>query len=121
MILSRAGTGRRRITAGDPEPSAPDDIAIDRDQAVTVTWTDGHRSRLPLAQLREICPCARCDDLRRSGDPVWSGDASRLRVAGAELVGGWGLGLAWSDGHATGVYAWSLLRDACGCPTCSAA
>jgi DUF971 family protein len=97
----------------------PDDIAIDRDHAVTVTWAGGHRSRLPLPALRESCPCARCEQLRRAGEPVWSGKPERLRVAGAELVGGWGLGLAWSDGHATGVYEWALLRGMCSCPDCA--
>jgi DUF971 family protein len=113
--------GRWRIStadAGGRDVSAPDDIAIERDSAVIVTWDDGHQSRLPLVRLRERCPCARCDALRRTGDPVWSGKPRRLRVAGAELVGGWGLGLAWSDGHATGVYAWSLLRSLCPCPDC---
>jgi DUF971 family protein len=84
-----------------------------------VTWSDGHRSRFALATLREACPCARCEDLRRSSRPVWSGKAHRLRVAGAELVGNWGLGLAWSDGHATGVYEWSVLRALCPCPDCA--
>jgi DUF971 family protein len=107
--------------AGGRDVSPPDDIAIERDNAVIVTWADGHQSRLPLAQLRELCPCARCDALRRTGSPAWSGRPRRLRVVGAELVGGWGLGLAWSDGHATGVYAWSALRAACGCPVCAAA
>jgi DUF971 family protein len=121
--MTIATAGRRHIgSAGSDDPDVaampPDDIAIDRDVAITVTWSDGHRSRLPLALLREECPCARCGDLRRTGRPVWSGNAGRLRVAGAELVGGWGLGLAWSDGHATGVYAWPLLRATCPCPAC---
>lgn len=117
------------ISAGDPgdgaaiddEPAAagpPADVAIDRDEAVTITWVDGHHTRLALADLRRACPCARCQQLRRSGRPVWSGDPANLRIAGAELVGGWGLGLAWSDGHATGVHEWSVLRASCPCGAC---
>jgi DUF971 family protein len=96
------------------------DIVIDPAGAITVTWDDGHRSRFPLPRLRGMCPCARCDELRRAGRPVWAEDHHQLRVAGAELVGALGLGVAWSDGHATGVYQWALLRAACDCPTCSA-
>lgn len=98
--------------------AAPVDVAVDRDDAVTITWGDGHVTRLPLVLLRERCPCARCGQQRRGGGPVWSGRADRLRVAGAELVGGWGLGFAWSDGHATGVYAWDVLRSWCACAAC---
>ena len=113
-----AAAAARPAAADAGAAAPPDDIAIARDAAITLSWPGGHRSRLALATLRAACPCARCDDLRRSGQPVWSGKARRLRVAGAELVGGWGLGVAWSDGHATGVYGWSLLRALCGCDHC---
>lgn len=82
-------------------------------------WRDGHLTRLPLPLLRDRCPCAACDRRRRAGDDVWSGTADTLRVTGAELVGGWGLGLAWSDGHATGVYPWHALRSWCSCAACA--
>lgn len=108
------------LPAGAQAPTGPVpvDVAIDPDEAVTITWADGHRTRLALDRLRRACPCAHCNDLRRAGGPAWSGDASALRVRGAELVGNWGLGLAWSDGHATGVHAWSMLRASCRCPRC---
>ncbi|MPZ88930.1 MAG: DUF971 domain-containing protein [Nitriliruptorales bacterium] len=95
-------------------------VDVDRDDAITTTWGDGHTTRVDLALLRERCPCAQCQALRDAGEAVWSGDAQSLRVTGAELVGAWGLGLAWSDGHATGVYEWGLLRSWCACPDCSA-
>ena len=31
----------------------------------------------------------------------------------ARLVGAWGLGLTWSDGHATGIYPWESMRRWC--------
>ena len=33
-----------------------------------------------------------------------------LTAVGAELIGGWGLTITWSDGHGTGIFAWSILR-----------
>jgi DUF971 family protein len=33
-----------------------------------------------------------------------------LTAIDAELVGNWGLTIRWSDGHETGIYAWSILR-----------
>jgi DUF971 family protein len=47
------------------------------------------------------------------------GAAERLRVEGSELVDNWGLSLRWSDGHATGIHAWELLRRWARCPRCS--
>jgi DUF971 family protein len=26
------------------------------------------------------------------------------------LTGAWGISIEWSDGHSTGIYAWSVLR-----------
>jgi DUF971 family protein len=34
----------------------------------------------------------------------------KLTAVGAELVGGWGMTITWSDGHSTGIFAWSILR-----------
>jgi DUF971 family protein len=43
---------------------------------------------------------------------VWPrpGADGSIRAIGAELVGAWGIGITWSDGHTTGIYSWSLLR-----------
>ena len=32
-------------------------------------------------------------------------------VADAQLIGAWGLGITWSDGHSTGIYPFSSLHD----------
>lgn len=97
----------------------PTEVGIDRDTALTIVWADAHRTRIGLPELREQCPCAHCTEQRRSGTAVAA--AKGLRVTGAELVGAWGLALAWSDGHDTGVYRWEVLRSWCGCRTCLAA
>ncbi len=104
------------MPVGDPEPV---DVDIDRGAAITVTWADGHVTRLALDDLRRRCPCARCHEERKAGSPPQSAD--HLAVTGAELVGAMGLALAWSDGHNTGVYRWELLRAVCTCDACRAA
>ena len=38
------------------------------------------------------------------------GRADGHRVTDAQLSGAWGLSIDWSDGHSTGIYAWSTLR-----------
>jgi DUF971 family protein len=90
----------------------PVDVAVVRDEGVTVTWDDGRVSSFELEELRVNCPCAACRALRDRGDPAWTPRADRppLRIADAQLVGNWGLGVTWNDGHSTGIYPWTVLR-----------
>jgi DUF971 family protein len=94
------------------------DIEIQRTEGVTITYADGAQIAVDVGQLRAVCPCAHCRGMRDRGEPVWPpGQRSPLavhpaiRIVDATLVGAWGLSLDWSDGHGTGIYAWSVLRD----------
>jgi DUF971 family protein len=75
-----------------------------------IAWSDGERSRLRHALLREQCRCAVCEQLRRHGAGVAPADAA-LRVDHIEPVGEQGLSLSFSDGHARGIYPWTYLRQ----------
>lgn len=97
----------------------PTRIDIERHRAVSVTWADGHVTTLELALLRRACPCAHCRQARLAGKGAGPDDVVGVHLTGAELVGAWGLGLAWSDGHATGVYEWGRLRSWCRCHDCA--
>jgi DUF971 family protein len=92
--------------------SAPVTIDVERDRDVTLTWADGTTSRFGLEELREHCPCAECRNRRDRDLPVWplASSPQPLRIVDAELVGAWGIGFTWNDGHATGIYSWELLR-----------
>lgn len=90
---------------------------MDRARSVTLTWPDGHVSRFGLEELRTNCPCAFCRNLRDQGQAAWV-PGTELSVAGAELVGNWGLQFRWNDGHQTGIYPWSVLRSWCPCSEC---
>jgi DUF971 family protein len=90
-------------------------IEVEREQGLTVVFDDDRTCRFGLLELRENCPCAACRSLRDRGEPAWPrpGGPTELRVENAELVGGWGLGVTWNDGHATGIYPWDALRAWC--------
>ena len=91
------------------EPAhTPVDIDIDRDRAVTVTFEDGAVCEFPVEALRAACPCAGCRGTRERGRDVVVGRG--ISVRDAQLSGAWGLSIDWSDGHSTGIYAWSTLR-----------
>jgi DUF971 family protein len=95
-----------------PATPAPATIDVDRDDGLTLTWADGTTRRFELEELRRHCPCAECRTRRDRGLPVWPVPSSPrpLRILDAELVGAWGIGITWNDGHTTGVYSWELLR-----------
>ena len=71
-------------------------------------WPD-RDSVLSTATLRAECRCAQCRTAARSGarPPIEPG----LTLTNAEPVGQYALQLTFSDGHARGIYPWSLLRD----------
>jgi prepilin-type processing-associated H-X9-DG protein len=74
-----------------------------------LTWQDGTVSRLPHGMLRSSCRCAGCEQARRHGTPPAS--AADIRIAGMAPVGDKGLNLAFSDGHARGIYPWPYLHE----------
>lgn len=88
-------------------------IEVDRSSHVTVRFGDGAAGRFGVAELRLACPCADCVGKRQRNEPVQPalerGDAVSITDAG--LAGAFGINLDWSDGHRTGIYAWSYLRD----------
>ena len=94
------------------------DIEIRRDDDVRITYADGETITIDVGLLRAVCPCAYCRGRREQGQPVWPpaksgplGVTPAIRIVDATLAGAWGLSMDWSDGHGTGIYAWSVLRD----------
>jgi prepilin-type processing-associated H-X9-DG protein len=90
----------------------PVEIDVARDEAVTITFADGHVARFDLLILRQGCPCATCRGMRDRGEEAWPrpGSPQPLRIDDAHLHGAWGLTIAWNDGHATGIYPFESLR-----------
>ena len=98
------------------QPSTPQHIELDLSQReLRITWGDGYHSTYPLAYLRQICPCAICDQQPENQDPA---DARAL-VVSTELrpdhpvarVGSYALQFFWADGHNTGIYTFAYLRQ----------
>ena len=88
-----------------------DEIEVDRDSHVFLRFADGYEATFAVGPLRLACPCAECRSRRDLGQPVVAPLAlANAAIADARLVGAWGLGVTWNDGHATGIYAWEVLR-----------
>lgn len=82
-------------------------------RVLELVWSDGSRSSIPHRVLRGFCPCAYCQG--HTGPVEWV-DTDSLPEGALELVdlfevGSYALGLAWGDGHRTGIYRFSLLVE----------
>ena len=100
----------------------PIDIAIERATGtLKITWADQHVSLFALRWLRAHCPCATCREEQRVAreDPLSLRPMPSAEIAGAELVGNYAVRLQWSDGHSSGIYAFSSLRNSCPCKECN--
>ena len=93
------------------EPAVTD-VDIQRDERVTITFDDGMVCTFAVGELRAACPCATCRGFRERGDVAWPrpGHPRSISIRDASFAGAWGLSIAWSDGHDTGIYPWVGLR-----------
>lgn len=79
-----------------------------------VRWDDGVTTHHPHRLLRAFCPCAVCQG--HTGRIVYlesvddlPDEALVLRELGTS--GSYALRMTWGDGHATGIYTFSYLRE----------
>jgi ATP-binding protein involved in chromosome partitioning len=95
--------------------------AIRRAQdAVVITWPEpDHVGTFDARELRLACPCAMCVD-ELTNRPLLDPDSVPLRVSAEAitLVGAYGIRIRWSDGHGTGIYTFTFLRERCPCGRC---
>jgi len=95
---------------------APVEIGRVGDHDVRVVWADGHVSVYAARALRLACPCAACVD-ELSGAKLLNpasvaADVHPLRIG---TVGRYAVHIAFSDGHASGIYSFEKLRALCPC------
>ncbi|MEO0511981.1 MAG: DUF971 domain-containing protein [Planctomycetota bacterium] len=99
------------------DPNTPESIDLKKDQGLAVRWNDGTSSYFPIAYLRRMSPSADMKQLRADMDtnpltvlPRGAGN-NGITATDAELVGNYAIRILFSDGHKTGLYAWSYLRE----------
>jgi len=97
--------------------ATPEHLDLRKDTGLAVTWSDGRSSFYPIGYLRRMSPSAEMRELRKAmktnpltvlPDGAGSGGVTAL---GAELVGNYAIKIRFSDGHETGIYSWSYLRE----------
>ena len=105
------------VTTGEGRPAPAPDAATDRPLSLdcdatglTIRWADCTQQIDPR-DLRLACRCAACRD-EVSGKPLLNPATIALDVTPNRIwsVGNYALGVAFSDGHNSGIYTWSALR-----------
>ena len=80
-------------------------------KGLKLTWADGRVSEYAPLSLRSNCHCAACrDEITGSSrlDPAKLDPD--LTIQKIELVGNYAVGISFSDGHGSGIYAFDHLR-----------
>jgi prepilin-type processing-associated H-X9-DG protein len=103
-------------------------IHVTTGAGVDISWADGHASHYDFPYLRELCPCATCNDEREkrlvfaAAGPASTSAAAlpmfkpKPTAKAATSVGNYAIQITFSDGHATGIYSYDQLRTICPCP-----
>lgn len=90
---------------------APTELKLHRaSRVLDVAFGDGHRYAMPCEYLRVFSPSA---EVRGHGasEPVLVPGKRDVSIEGIDPVGQYAVRLNFSDGHNTGLYTWSVLRE----------
>jgi len=96
----------------DSQQTTPQQIRQNGPRELSITWADGLECLYPVRALRLACACASCVD-EWTGQPRLDPTSVPEDVAPSriESVGRYAIQIAWSDGHDTGIYTFSRLRE----------
>lgn len=91
----------------------PERPGVDFDaESITLSWSTGETATVPNGVLRRACGCALCiDEMTRAPllDPASIPADIHAEKIGA--IGNYAITVDWSDGHNTGFFPYSTIRD----------
>ena len=90
----------------------PTQIIEESDSAVSIRWSDETETSYSAPQLRRKCPCAGCVN-EWTGEKVLdpSNVSDDLTFSSISIVGRYALNFHFSDGHDTGIFSFTYLRE----------
>lgn len=88
--------------------AAPARIAVSENlDFIDLTTAEGEMIRLTAGRLRGACRCAHC--VRARIDGIFPDRFEGIAVVRVSPIGDYAINLAFSDGHARGIYPWTYL------------
>ncbi len=93
-----------------PTTVAPPQVAISSSLGfLELRTADGHEVQLSAGELRAACKCAHC--VRARIDNRFPVRFDAIAITAIVPVGDYAINIAFSDGHARGIYPWSYLME----------
>jgi prepilin-type processing-associated H-X9-DG protein len=90
--------------------AAPTHVAVsDNLDFLDLTTAHGDEVRLPAGRLRAACKCAHC--IRARIDGKFPDQFDGIAITQVSPIGDYAINIAFSDGHARGIYPWSYLSE----------
>jgi prepilin-type processing-associated H-X9-DG protein len=88
--------------------AAPTHVAVsDQLDFLDLTMAGGETIRLAAGRLRAACKCAHCTRARIDG--IFPDAFDGIAITVVAPIGDYAVNIAFSDGHARGIYPWQLL------------
>jgi DUF971 family protein len=89
------------------------EIRVVNQTKLLLKWNDNSESSIPLNKLRKFCPCATCMTERENQSKTYiplfhSGQSKITKIS---TIGNYAIGIHWADGHNTGIYEFSFLKN----------
>ena len=95
-------------TTFDPA-AAPETIVLKVDhKRLELAWRDGKAAEVSAESLRAACRCAWCTRARIDG--TFAASFETITIDRLAPVGDYAINIAFSDGHARGIYPWAYLH-----------
>lgn len=98
----------------------PISIERDEDGAIRITWDDQSQTKWTTLELRHQCPCATCREKKRTtlekSSPIprlpviTAAETRPLRIESMQPVGNYAYNIRFSDGHASGIFTFEILK-----------
>ncbi|MCA9148565.1 MAG: DUF971 domain-containing protein [Planctomycetales bacterium] len=96
----------------------PTQLQLVNPETLRICWSDNAQFDFTVRQLRELCPCATCREIRGAKPttpdllPVLKFEETLpLRIVNMRPVGNYAYAIHFSDGHDTGIYTLTFLRQ----------
>ena len=94
----------------------PKRIRVDRAEGwLEMDWVGDGILRVRLSDVRKACPCALCGDIRAQQDAqlqmITVDQTPSVDLSDVIPVGNYAIQIRWADGHDTGIYTYSYLKQ----------
>lgn len=113
----------RKVNNAMPSPTS---LSRPNDDLLRIEWDDGLVSDLKISMLRAQCPCATCREKRQAAPSPTAGtpgapaltvldvrETLPPRIESMRPVGNYAYAIRFNDGHDTGIYSLTFLRQLC--------